>query len=200
MPFQLFIDAYYLRNLLINSNGEPDRAFKGSLEILSMLGEDVPSSIDPREILSMVGAVQSKMMYMNEISDFSEMKEASSEQFTLMRFYCQSAFLASLVQNPPMVALLTCRLVEISLEHGVCKYTAAGFGYLSAMLCGKFKSMQDGLVIGRIGLSYLKRYDDPGQVPGYYLAYYGFVAFLFEKFEFVAKQLRRGMDIGMSVG
>ena len=186
-------------NFLLHSRGEPDRAFKGSLDILSKLGEDI-RSVDSVDISGMIVQIQLRMKDVDEDSDFSKVNEVDNEHFTLMQFYCQAAFLAWFGQNPSIFSWLTCRLVEISIEHGLCKYAAAGFAYLACILCSKSESMKDGYRFGKIGMAHLKRFDEPSQVPNFYLSYYGYVAFLFEPLQNVANQLRRGMNIGLSAG
>jgi hypothetical protein len=98
-----------------------------------------------------------------------------------------------------MVALLSCRVIEMSLDNGFSKYSPLAFVFFSNFVLGQ-RRFQEANKFGKIALALLKRFDEPSLVPSVYISYYGFTAVFFEPLQLVAEQLRKGMDIGMSIG
>lgn len=178
----------------------PDKAYKGSLDVLLKVGENVPKSVKEDDLLDIIGRIQTKL---KDENDILSMKEVDKKNCTLMRFYQQAANLSPWLNtkhDPFVYAWLNCRLVDISLDHGLSKYSAMGFASLAFILFDKYKSAQDGIRLGKIGLSLQKRFDDPSQIPEFNILYYGAIAHFSEPFQHIAEQLERGMDIGLSIG
>ena len=99
-----------------------------------------------------------------------------------------------------MFALITYKMLQLTMLHEVCKYSITGFVQFAAMLCGN-KLLKDIEVASRIegGAIYFatKRFHTTEQLPKFYFAYYGFVAFNTEPLQSCAAMLRQGFNVGL---
>ena len=94
----------------------------------------------------------------------------------------------------PQVA---CRMIQLSLEHGICQDSVTGFTICAAVLCQQSKEipiMRQAYRIGKIALSLLKQKYSSELVPRSYALYYGFVANNFEPFQLCADRLQKGFE------
>jgi hypothetical protein len=85
--------------------------------------------------------------------------------------------------------------MQLSLEHGISKFTAKSLVQYGAVASGN-----DGYRYGRLALSLLQRFDTNDQLPVVYATFYGYTAVRFEPIQACAAQLKRGFEIGMSIG
>ena len=194
------LDAYYFSSNLLFHRGQAKAAFMKCNEVLSEIGETIPTVVDTRELNDMFEKVTH---FLKNVSDDSllHFKECDSRlHFYLMQFYHQLGFFAFFGQSSSMQAYLWCRSVEIALRVGFCKYTAASMASFAALLCGKLNDISNGCRLGRVALSLLTRFDATSLIPVVYASFYGMVAFNSEPVMDCADQLYKGFQIGMSVG
>ena len=171
------------------------------LVVLKQLGEKIPKSVDPESFKTTLAKIQSKLGKMDE-SDWVNMKPMVDPYiYSLMQFYNQVCLISYFV-NPPMLHWYTAKQVELTLEHGVCKYSVLGIMNYSLILGGKLiQDVQGGYRLGKVSLKLLERFDRAQDlIPGMYLCYYGFIALHIEPFQSCADMLKRGMEIGLSNG
>jgi len=97
-------------------------------------------------------------------------------------------------------------MIQISLEHGVCKDSVFGFVQYAAIICNFSKSeevkyIQEACRIGKVGMSLLQRYGSPADImPKVYFCYYGLVAVYLEPLQVCADNMRKSFEVGMSSG
>ena len=171
------------------------------LEVLKQLGEKIPKSVDPESFKTTVANIQSKLGKMDG-SNLMNMKLMKDPiLYSLMQFYNQVCHISYFV-NPPMLKWYAAKLLELTLEHGVCKYSALGIMRYSMILGGKLiQDVEGGYRLGKVSLKLLERFDRAQDlIPGMYLCYYGFIAVHIEPFQSCADMLKRGMEIGLSTG
>lgn len=92
---------------------------------------------------------------------------------------------------------IACRMIQLSLEHGLCQDSAMAFCMHAAIVCQQCKEtsvMREAYRIGKIAIQLLKRYPSPELVPMVYSCYYGLVANHFEKFQVCADRLKKGFE------
>jgi len=130
------------------------------------------------------------------------MKEMEDNMVTILEFYGLMATVAFFA-NPDMFAFLTCRIVQLTLKHGICKHSIVGFVQYAALLCGNktTKDIEDASRIGKLALSCLKkRFYSAEQLPKIYFAYYGLVAIHNEPLQSCSDMIQQGFGAGMSSG
>lgn len=73
-------------NTHLHSRGDTDKAFERSLDILSQLNEDIPTSVQPTVIMEMVRRITVQL----NNSDCLTLKQADEGQhYRVMQFYLQ---------------------------------------------------------------------------------------------------------------
>jgi hypothetical protein len=135
--------------------------------------------------------------------DLLGMKEMDSKLATSMRFYILM-WRAAYFSKPDMVPFITCRVVQHTMENGLCKHSISGFLALAKLLCGNTlpnKDIASASKIGKAAMScFTQRYNTTEQIPDIHLSYYGFVAWRTEPLQNCAKKLGQAFDVGMSLG
>ena len=146
------------------------------IEVLQQLGEEIPTSFDPKSFVDKVDEIQSKLSSMTEDDIMSMKRIESPSHYSLMKFHNQASFIA-VFANPPMLTWFITRLVELALEHGLCKYSALGIVSYSVVLGGKLiKDLEGGYRLGKIALKLLERFEAQDLLSNAYLTYYGYIA------------------------
>jgi predicted ATPase len=62
--------------------------------------------------------------------------------------------------NPELFALICCRMVRLSIEHGNCPMSAKGYGSFAAILSGIVGNFRDGDRFGKLGVDLSERLND----------------------------------------
>jgi hypothetical protein len=171
-------------------------------EVLSQIGENIPDKLYLNQSNRMTEATLRIVSRLSE-KDLLEMKEMDSKLATLMSFYSlmsRAAFLA----KPEMVPFLACRLVQRTMENGMCKHSISGFLVLAALRLRMTMTEEDidiGSKVGKAAVScFTQRYNKADSIPETVSLYYGFVAWQTEPLQICVKKLRQVFEVGMSVG
>lgn len=167
------LDAYTVMISLQQARQGPSKAYETCLEVLSQLGEEVPTSLEPERLLTMVSDLQDTLSAITD-EQLLEMKETDIKtHYSVMQFYTEICFLSYFVR-PKMMHYFASKMVDLTLKYGVCKYSAMCFAQYGMMLGGNLaKDIQSGCRYGKIALSLLKRFDAVDQIPSVYLCNYG---------------------------
>ena len=171
-------------------------------KVLSQLGEEIPESLQPDQITEMVEAT-SKMVQRISEKDLLEMKEMDERLSITMNFYRIMGH-AVYFGKPGMILFVASRMVQLTMENGLCEHSILGFVQFAAIICSSKiakKSIERASQIGKAAMSCSrKRYNTATQLPSIYHCYYGFIAFHTEPLQTCADMLRQGFDAGMSLG
>ena len=165
--------------LQLVSRQEDEIAWKTTKDVLrNLLGENIPidGTFDPSDcsFQHRLNEARRKLLEMSE-NDLVTLNEMTNpNHLQLMRFYHQLAFISYFVRQD-MIKWFTGRLVELTLEHGVCKYSAAALVRFAMTLDTK-----EGYRIGKIAISLLQRFDAIDQLPSIFLSFYGYIAIYVE--------------------
>jgi hypothetical protein len=62
--------------------------------------------------------------------------------------------------NPELFALICCKMVSLSIEHGNCPMSAKGYGSFAAILSGIVGNFRDGDRFGKLGVDLCERLND----------------------------------------
>ena len=104
-------------------------AYDTCSSILTQLGEEVPETLSFESISVMVGDTLRMYGELYDDNWLGKKMESRSLQ-TVEKFYSALKNLA-LFHNPEIVGYLVCKMVQLSLNHGVCQYTPTAFLNLS---------------------------------------------------------------------
>jgi hypothetical protein len=145
----------------------------------------------------------SKMVQRISEKDLLEMKEMDERLSITMNFYRIMGH-AVYFGKPEMMPFVASRMVQLTMENGLCEHSNSGFVQFAAMLCSSKpakKSIERASQIGKAAMSCSrKRYNTASQLPNLYLDYYGLIGFHTEPLQTCADMHRQGFDTGMSLG
>merc|ERR1712194_587581 len=184
--------------------GKATKAYATCHYVLTQLGETIPQSLESEEVTRMVKATSNTVQKVSEIN-LLEMKEMNATLSISLKFYSLMAVIA-FIARPHMFSFLACRIVTLTMQHGVCKYSIMGLCQYAAVKGSSTtaKDIEEASRIGKAALScWKKRFHSAevvAQVPFVYYIYYGLVAFHTEPLQLCADKLRQGFDAGMSAG
>jgi len=202
------LNSYFLLATIRKSCCDTKGAYSICHEVLSKLQENIPPSFDPKQTAKMIGETA---IIVNRLSDTAllEMNEVDEKWEISLKFYNLIVHVA-FFSRPDMVAFLVCKMVQLTMKHGICQWSLFGLVQFAAMLNDSrmAKGIWDGLSfsgdasrIGRAAIScWKKRFQTTEQLPIIYAAYYGRVAYQTESFQSCADMLQQGFDAGMSLG
>lgn len=176
-------------------------AYNVCLEVLSQLGENIPEALSSDETTAMTEATLGMVKGITD-KDLLGMKEIDSKLATSISFY-SLMWRAAYYAKQEMVPFITCRVVQHTMEHGLCKHSIGGFLTLAAILCHFLpkKDIKCATEIGKAAMScFTQRYNTSEQIPEIYASYYGFVAWRTEPLQTCAMKHRQGFELGMSLG
>ena len=135
--------------------------------------------------------------------DLLEMKEMDERLSITMNFYRIMGH-AVYFGKPEMMPFVASRMVQLTMENGLCEHSNSGFVQFAAILCSSKlakKSIERASQIGKAAMSCSrKRYNTASQLPNLYLDYYGLIGFHTEPLQTCADMHRQGFDTGMSLG
>lgn len=93
-------------------------------EVLQLLGEKIPQTIDSKEMCKVIKAASDLV---EDISDVKllEMKEMDEKIRTRVKFYNLLIYAAHNARRE-MFPFFTCRVVQLTMEHGICDHGIHG--------------------------------------------------------------------------
>ena len=171
-------------------------------ELLFQLGEKIPESFHQNQIAKMVEAT-SGMVYGMEDIDLLRMDEMDESHSISMNLYSM-IIPALFFSKPEVVPFVACRMVQLTMKHGISKHSIVGFVQLAAALSSinntGQKNIEDASRIGKAAMSCCRNRYNLSDQPSLYIQYYGLFAWHSESLQTCAEMLRQGFDAAMSVG
>jgi hypothetical protein len=170
--------------------------------VLSQLDEELPDSLEPPEIANMI-EVTLKLVEKISSEDLLNMKEMDERLSMTLHFYNIVGTSAYMGINE-MLHFVVCRMIQLTMQSGLCKYSIFAFIQFAALLCSRKVAKNGFAIASRIGKAAMsccrERYHTPDMVPQRHLIYYSLVAFHTEPLQTCADMSRQGFDAGMSLG
>ena len=198
----LTLSPTFCDTIVYNSGKRFLIAYNVCSEVLSQLGENIPETLSSDETTAMTEATLGLVKGITD-EDLLGMKEIDSKLATSISFY-SLMWRAAYHAKQDMVPFITCRVVQHTMENGLCKHSIGGFITLAALLCGNIlpkKDIKSATKIGKAAMScFTQRYNTSEQIPEIYASYYGFVAWRTEPLQTCTKKHGQGFELSMSLG
>ena len=106
---------------------------------------------------------------------------------------------ASFRIQPQLAVLITLRMVQLTLQHGVTAASSLGFAMHGFYLCGVFGKRKEGYRFGRIALYVLERFQSKELLSQVFLAVYGFTNHWSKHLHLSLEPLQHAHSIGMKI-
>lgn len=110
-----------------------NEAYNTCSTVLTLLGETLPEIVTP----GLVGGLipETLNMYTEVYSDdWIEKKMEDNTRCNVMKFYSLMATASYFFKPLHVVAYCICKMVQLSLRHGLCKYTPKALMILSSFV------------------------------------------------------------------
>ncbi len=184
----------------MHASKQTKAAYDTCVEVLTQLGETIPEAVDAEDFESRAKNVQIQLSALSE-QDLMNMKEVDNKTHYQKMKFCEHIQFFAFNTKPSMFKWYACRLVELSLEHGRCKYSAMGMMRFAMLLTGKiFYNVDEAYRVGKMAMKLIGCYNASELLPSAYLAFHGHVAVHVEPIQSIADMHKRGFEIGISIG
>ncbi|KAL7548021.1 hypothetical protein ACHAWF_011302 [Thalassiosira exigua] len=175
------LDAYHLIVAILHDREAVEEAYITSYNILLQLGEAIPDAFGPKEVYSEHKKTSKMLVGLSEES-LMEMEQMAHEKQYILKFY-RIITVASYSAKASLVPFFTCRMVQLTMEHGLSPYSIMAFVQYAAMMCSNVMvaNIKAACGIAKLAMAARKRFgSSTGQVPILF-PYYAFVAIYTEQ-------------------
>ncbi len=195
------LDAHHYKSKVLLAQRKVQEAYAQGISVLSALGQNIPDDEHSHTSPPMVKETIEKLKKFTD-EELIDMKEVDSKfHYSLMRMYIQVTHVAYFAR-PKMQPYLTLKSLQLGLEHGFCKYSAASLVLLAALLPQLTGNLDvtTSSRMSKIALALLERFKATDLLPYVFCVYYSFVAIYTEPLMDCANNLRKGFQVGMTIG
>eukprot|EP00804_Cyclotella_cryptica_P014030 CCRYP_002508-RA/>CCRYP_002508-RA protein AED:0.03 eAED:0.03 QI:1061/1/1/1/1/1/4/164/1320 len=145
-------NSFVVMSSLANVSKISDAVTLG-LSILSQLGYELPTSYSRSETMSLIKRAQKDLSAISD-SDLLNYKRMTDKRH-IMAMKCLSKLeLPTLQVNPQLQPIVNLKMVNMTIEHGICDSSPVGFAYFASVLakCGE---MRDGYRFAKLAKALL---------------------------------------------
>jgi len=188
--------AYYINVLSLGAQGQTTDAIKTALAVADHLGETLPaiSSTAEEEISKTMQVLSSQSK-----DSLIRLKTMENAKMRHVMKFLHSCLVYTWTNMRNYFPVLVCRMVQLSLSHGVCKESALAFaGY--GVTCGGLSRFSEGYQYGKLAVNIVGRFQAKEILPKVYLAVYGVINHLVEPIQSVLPPLKRAMEVAETCG
>lgn len=137
------LEAYFILVMSLGASGNLAQAYKCSMNVLEQLGETFPEPIDNEVIkASMMKTIVEMKGLGKEYFDSLPLMADKSKIYA-MRLLKLTSYL-SFLMNSPAGAVFACRMVNLTLKHGMAKETARGIVGFGAYVVKMTPNVEEG--------------------------------------------------------
>eukprot|EP00566_Odontella_aurita_P003396 CAMPEP_0113595088 /NCGR_PEP_ID=MMETSP0015_2-20120614/39452_1 /TAXON_ID=2838 /ORGANISM="Odontella" /LENGTH=1563 /DNA_ID=CAMNT_0000502185 /DNA_START=77 /DNA_END=4769 /DNA_ORIENTATION=+ /assembly_acc=CAM_ASM_000160 len=150
------LKAYFILVSSSGSQGRTGDAINTTITVLAHLGEPFPSDVNGLAVKQEIMKTQKLLLARKWELDQMELMvdpvklEAMKFLHRLMT-YAYSA-------NREYYVMITCRMLQLTLFHGICKESAVGFAAYGGIVCSLLDDLSGGDQIGKLALSIANKF------------------------------------------
>ncbi|MBD2564776.1 MULTISPECIES: AAA family ATPase [Nostoc] len=150
------VKAYDSRIQAWLARGNPKEALKAGLEVLQLLGislVEAPSQLDVQAGLEETAS----RLAGQEIENLIDLPEMTEPVPLAAIYILVSTVGAAFNVSPPLMVLIVCKMVNLSIAHGNAIWSLLGYAAYGMMLCGVVQDLELGYRFGKLSLNLAKR-------------------------------------------
>jgi len=150
--------AYFTFIEALGAQGKLSEALEVGLYVLSQLGESISMTSNTNSILTEEVTKTGKMLEGKTDAEILALKEMDNfQKIAAMRFLVTLSAYAYFA-NQDLSALLSCRMIQMTLIYGVCKHSAIGFVAYGSLLSCAYNDISGGYRFGQLSITLLKKF------------------------------------------
>eukprot|EP00566_Odontella_aurita_P003945 CAMPEP_0113548892 /NCGR_PEP_ID=MMETSP0015_2-20120614/13136_1 /TAXON_ID=2838 /ORGANISM="Odontella" /LENGTH=1244 /DNA_ID=CAMNT_0000449553 /DNA_START=102 /DNA_END=3833 /DNA_ORIENTATION=+ /assembly_acc=CAM_ASM_000160 len=191
--------AYFTFVRSSGSQSNTSDVFATAISVLNKLGESIPSEATQLELHQELLKTQELLATKTEDELRALETITHADKKEAMRFY-NLFLLYAYLEGREYFALIACRMLQLSLSHGVCRESAVAFAANGLLLCGLLGDTAGGYRLGKVALSLVDRFNANECLARVYATVYGFVNVWIEPLQSSLPPLKKAIEVGLSTG
>ena len=197
--FQDQLRAYTTKVYTLGTLNRPQEAIATGLMVLSKLGQTFPRNVTTFRF--MMEFIKTRRMLggksMDEIMELPLMKRP--DQLAAMRMM-NILYLHAFTCRPELAPMLSFRIVQMSLQHGLSGMSSPGFSSYGMFLSGVFRKFDVAFCFGQLSLRMMDRFPGKEWLPRTYITVYGMINTWKDPFRESLESLRLAHRVGLASG
>jgi signal transduction histidine kinase len=129
--------------------------------------------------------------------DLPRMQDADRIAAMALLTHCLPAAYQS---NQQLFALICCKMVSLSLDHGNCALSARAYGSFAALLSSALANYRDAHRFAKLGVDLCRRLEEPGVLSAAYFLWAMFASHWNEPVDNSVELFRRSIGYGLQTG
>uniref|UniRef100_A0A7S4K8D1 Orc1-like AAA ATPase domain-containing protein n=1 Tax=Odontella aurita TaxID=265563 RepID=A0A7S4K8D1_9STRA len=193
--------AYYTLIQSLCTQNETTDAMNTALEVLGCLGEPFPpvGAVTKPIMIQSIGKTQ-KLLSTKTEKELLELDVMTDPIKTEAMRFLKLIFTYSFSKKIEYISLFSCRMVQLSLSHGVSSDSAFGFACYGMILCGQLADTAGGYRFGKLALSTMNRFDTKENLARVVAIVHGFIFNWTEPIQASLPCHKNAVAIGLSAG
>jgi len=193
------LPAYFVLVESLGAQLLTDEAISTACKVLAQLGEEFPSDLTEATVKDEIMTTHA-LLSRQSIDDLIRMKEMQNTTKRDAMKFLNLLICYTYLGKKNYLAVAVCRMVQLSLSHGVCRESAYGFAVYGTIECGLLGDYTGGYRHGKLAMSLLDRFNARDFYARVYVTVYGFVNNWVEPIQSAVPQLKEAVDVGLSTG
>ena len=173
--FADMLNTYHTLVRYLKATGDLRGAIEKCKHVVSELGDDFPDQIDEALFREETRRVEQLLKDKSEAELISLPKMTDERKIASMQFL-NHALSSAFAAEPMLAPILTCRMVSLSVECGVCEISATAFAGYGSWLVSAYKSdFEGGYRMGHVAIELKNRLRYEEGIPRIHAIVYGFI-------------------------
>jgi len=169
------LNTYHTLVRYLKATGDLRGAIENCKHVVSELGDDFPDQIDEALFREETRRVEQLLQDKSEAELISLPKMTDERKIASMQFL-NHALSSAFAAEPMLAPILTCRMVSLSVECGVCEISATAFAGYGSWLVSAYKSdFEGGYRMGHVAIELKNRLRYEEGIPRIHAIVYGFI-------------------------
>jgi len=183
------------------SMGDMTGAVACGRQAMQLFGLDLPEKPEQvREKLQIEIGVILGWAQQNSIESLLELKPMTDPDRVALMSLLMHCVPPAYQVNPELFALICCKMVTLSIEHGNSPMSAKGYGSFAAILSGILGNYRDGDRFGKLGVDLCERLNDVAVRSACHFTWAAFASAWVRPVEESINQYREGVRWGLASG
>jgi len=151
------LPAHLVHIRSLRARMKTNEALDAGLSILKQLGESFPETPGKASILSSIAKTK-YMLRGKSREELSALPVMKNENATAVMLVLNTIGTIAFYSKPNLIPLITFRMVQLSVRHGLHRTSASGFATYGMLLCGHLGDVERGNDFGDLALSVVARF------------------------------------------
>jgi len=193
------LSVYHTLVLSFGAQGHVSDAIRTLLSVVNLLGENLSLNTSQEAMKKEIGKTMQLLSMQTEESMLNMKAMNDTDKLKVMKFLHLLLFYMFTARSK-CFPVVVCRVVQISLSHGVCKESALGFAAYGIILCGPVNMFRLGYRYGTLALNIIERFEAKEYAAKVLCSVWGAINPTVEPVQSVLPPLKNAVEVGLAAG